>query len=138
VQTSTSFVFRYISVVLLATLVLTVFFSVHYSFAKKVECEDNYTDMKWDPKNHDPNHPSEKKFKNLAYGGSLCELTKCIDQEECTNHDAVDWQKFKSSFAYQGTAEDQKQCLTKANKDGNGQNGLVGYEILSCGINNYK
>jgi hypothetical protein len=119
---------------LLATLVLTVFLSTHYSFAKKVQCEDGYADMKWDPKNHDVNNPSEKEFKELAYGGSLCELSKCIDVEECTNHDAVDWQKFKSSPAYELTSEEQTQCLTEAHKDGNGQDGLVGYEILSCGI----
>ncbi len=130
--------FRHITVVLLATLVLTVFFSVHYSFAKKVECDDNYTDMKWDPKNHEPNNPSGKEFKKLAYVGSLCELSKCIDQEECTNHETVDWQKFKSSYAYEETSKDQKQCLTEAHNDGNGADGLVGYEILSCGIGKYK
>lgn len=133
-QISTGFVFGYITVVLLATLVLTVFLSTHYSFAKKVECEDGYADMKWDPKNHGVNHPSEKDFKELAYKGSLCELSKCIDVEDCTNHDAVDWQKFKSSPAYELSGENQKHCLTVAHNDGNGQDGLVGYEILDCGI----
>ena len=70
-QISTGFVFGYITVVLLATLVLTVFLSTHYSFAKKVGCEDGYADMKWEPKNHGVNHPSEKDFKELAYKGSM-------------------------------------------------------------------
>jgi len=129
------FVFRQITVVLLATLMLTVFFSVQYSFAKKVDCVDDYKDMEWDPKNHDVNDASEKEFEELAYHGSLCELSKCIDHEECTNHDSVDWQKFKSSSAYEVATENQKGCLTEAHEDGNGQDGLVGYEILECGIN---
>ena len=96
--------FRQITVVLLATLVFTVYIaysSTHYSFAKKVECADGFTEMKWDPKNHKPHNDSFKEFELLAYHGSLCELTKCIDHEECTNRDAVDWQKFKNSPAYQ-------------------------------------
>jgi hypothetical protein len=90
--------------------------------------------MKWDPKNHGVNHPSEKDFKELAYKGSLCELSRCFDVEDCTNHDAVDWQKFNSSPAYELSGENQKNCLTEAHNDGNGQDGLVGYEILDCGI----
>ncbi len=76
--------FRHITVALLATLVLTVFLSAPYSFAKKVECEDGYDDMKWDPKNHEPNDASDKEFKELAYQGSLCEISKCVDHEECS------------------------------------------------------
>jgi hypothetical protein len=127
--------FRHITFVLLATLVLTVFLSTHFSFAKKVTCEDGYTEMKWDPNNHDVNDASEKEFEFLAYSGSLCELSKCIDHEECTNHDAVNWQKFKSSPAYELTSEDQQECLDTGHEDGNGQDGLVGYEILDCGLN---
>jgi len=130
-------VFRQITVVLLATLVFTVYIaysSTHYSFAKKVECADGFTEMKWDPKNHKPHNDSFKEFELLAYHGSLCELTKCIDHEECTNRDAVDWQKFKNSPAYQLSYADQKKCLETGHEDGNGKDGLVGYEILSCGI----
>ncbi len=129
--------FRHITVALLATLVLTVFLSAPYSFAKKVECEDGYDDMNWDPKNHDPNDASEKEFKELAYQGSLCEISKCVDHEECTNHDAVNWQKFKNSPAFELSYEDQKGCLTEAQDEGNGQDGLVGYEILACGLGDY-
>jgi hypothetical protein len=57
--------------------------------------------------------------------------------EECTNHDAVNWQKFKNSPAYELSEEDEKQCLTPAHKDGNGQDDLVGYEVLACGIGDY-
>jgi hypothetical protein len=130
-------VFRHITVVLLATLVLTVFLSMHYSFAKNAKCEDGYAHMNWDPKNHDSNNPSSKEFKMLAYKGSLCELSKCVDMEECTNQDAVNWQKFKNSPAYELSVDDEKKCLTQANKDGNGQDGLVGYEVLACGIGDY-
>ena len=129
--------FRHITVVLFATLVLTVFLSMHYSFAKNVKCEDGYAHMNWDPKNHDSNNPSSKEFNMLAYKGSLCELSKCIDMEECTNQDAVNWQKFKNSPAYELSEDDERQCLTQAHKDGNGQDGLVGYEALACGIGDY-
>jgi len=60
VQISTKFVFRYITSVLVATLMLTVFLTAHYSLAGKTKCEDGYADMKWDPKNHEVNHPSSK------------------------------------------------------------------------------
>lgn len=90
--------------------------------------------MDWDPKDHEPNDASSKEFELLAYHGSLCELTKCIDHEECTNRDAVEWEKFKSSPAYELSYEDQKECLETAHDDGNGKDGLVGYEILSCGL----
>lgn len=129
--------FRYATVVLLATLVLTLFLSTHYSFAGKVKCEDGYAHMNWDPKDHDSNNPSSKEFKMLAEKGSLCEISKCVDMVECTNHDAVDWQKFKSAPGYELSEEDEKQCLTQAHKDGNGQDGLVGYEILACGTGDY-
>ena len=129
--------FRHITVVLFATLVLTVFLSMHYSFAKNVKCEDGYAHMNWDPKNHDSNNPSSKEFNMLAYKGSLCELSKCIDMEECTNQDAVNWQKFKNSPAYELSEDDERQCLTQAHTDGNGQDGLVGYEALACGIGDY-
>jgi len=128
------FVFGQIMVVLVTTMVFTVLFSTHYSFAKEVECADTFTDMDWDPKNHEPNNPSSKEFELLAYHGSLCELTKCIDHEECTNRDAVDWEKFKSSPAYELSYEEQKECLETSQDDGNGKDGLVGYEIMSCGL----
>lgn len=129
--------FRYITVVLFAALVLTLFLSTHYSFAKNVKCGDGYADMKWGPKNHGSNNPSSKEFKMLAYKGSLCEISKCVDMVECTNHDSVNWQKFKSSPGYELSEDDEKQCLTQAQKHGNGQDGLVGYEILACGIGDY-
>lgn len=121
-------------VVLVTTMLFMVLFSTQFSFAKKVECTDTFTDMSWDPKNHDTNHPSSKEFKLLAYHGSLCELTKCIDHEECTNREAVDWEKFKNSPAYELSYEKQQKCLETGHKNGNGLDGLVGYEILSCGI----
>ena len=128
------FVLRQIMVVLVTTMLLAVLFSTHFTFAKDVECSDTFTDMDWDPKNHEPNNPSSKQFELLAYHGSLCELTKCIDHEECTNRDAVDWEKFKSSPAYELSYDKQKKCLETGHEDGNGKDGLVGYEILSCGI----
>jgi hypothetical protein len=134
VQILKRFVFRQIMVVLLTTMVFAVLFSTHYSFAKEVECADTFIDMDWDPKNHEPNNPSFKEFELLAYHGSLCELTKCIDHEECTNRDAVDWEKFKSSPAYELSYEEQKKCLETSQDDGNGKDGLVGYEIMSCGL----
>ena len=129
--------FRYITSILLATLVLTVFLTTHYSFAGKVKCEDGYADMKWDAKNHEVNHPSSNEFDMLAYKGSLCELAKCVDVEECTNHDAVDWQKFKNSPAFFLSENDEKECMTDAHKQGTGQDGLVGYEVLACGTGDY-
>ena len=130
--------FRFIIVVLFATLVLTVFLSSHYSFAAKVKCEDGYTDTHWDPKDHGSNNPSSKEFKMLAYKGSLCELAKCVDMVECSNHDAVDWQKFKNSPAFFLSEKDEKECLTNAHKQGTGQDGLVGYEIIDCVNGQYK
>ena len=126
--------FRQITFVLLATLVLTVFLSTQYSFAKKVECSDGFDDMEWDPKDHEPNDASTNEFEFLAYHGSLCEISKCIDHEECTNRDAVNWQKFENSPGYELSYDDQKICLETSNKDGNGKDGLVGYEILACGM----
>jgi hypothetical protein len=62
-------------VVLITTMLFAVLFSTHFTFAKEVECADTFTDMDWDPKNHEPNNPSFKEFELLAYHGSLCELT---------------------------------------------------------------
>ena len=127
--------FRYITSILVATLVLTVFLSTstHYSFAGgKVKCEDGYQSTHWDPKGHGSNNPSSKEFKMLAYKGSLCELAKCVDMVECSNHDAVDWQKFQKSPAFFLSEKDEKDCLTDAHKQGTGQDGLVGYEIIDC------
>jgi len=138
VQISTKFVFRYITSVLVATLMLTVFLTAHYSLAGKTKCEDGYADMKWDPKNHEVNQPSSKEFYMLAYKGSLCELAKCVDVEECTNHDAVDWQKFKNSPAFFLSENDEKECLTRAHTHGTGQDGLVGYEVINCVNGQYK
>ena len=125
--------FKQITFALVAALMISLLLSTHYSFANKVKCEDDYADMKWDGINHDVNHPSKKEFYLLAYHGSLCELSKCVDIEECTNHDAVDWQKFRNSPAYTMSSEDQKKCLTHWHNNGNGQDGLVGYEVLYCG-----
>ena len=121
-------------VVLITTMLFAVLFSTHFTFAKEVECADTFTDMDWDPKNHEPNNPSFKEFELLAYHGSLCKLTKCIDHEECTNRDAVDWEKFKSSPAYELSYAKQQECLETGHEDGNGKDGLVGYEIMSCGL----
>ena len=129
--------FRYATVVLLATLVLTLFLSTHTSFAKGAKCEDGYAHMNWDGKDHGSNNPSSKEFKMLAEKGSLCEISKCVDMEECTNHDAVDWQKFKNSPAFTLSEDDEQKCLTQAHKEGNGQDGLVGYEVLACGTGDY-
>ena len=130
--------FRHITPILVVTLILTVFLTTHYSFAGKTKCEDGYADMKWDPKNHEVNHPSSKQFDMLAYKGSLCELAKCVDVEECTNHDAVDWQKFQKSPAFFLSEKDEKDCLTDAHRQGTGQDGLVGYEIINCVNGEYK
>jgi hypothetical protein len=126
--------FRQITFMLLATSVLTIFLSTQYSFAEKVECSDVFDDMEWDPKDHEPNNPSEKEFESLAYSGSLCEISKCIDHEECSNRDPVDWEKFENSPGYELSYEDQKKCLETSENDGNGKDGLVGYEILACGM----
>ena len=126
--------FREITFVLLATSILTVFLSTHYSFAKKVECSDVFDDLEWDPKDHEPNDPSSNEFEELAYNGSLCEISKCIDHEQCTNRDAVNWEKFENSPGYELSYDDQKKCLEASHKDGNGKDGLVGYEILACGM----
>ena len=126
--------FGQITFVLLATSVLTVFLSTQYSFAKKVECSDVFDDFDWDPKDHEPNDPSSNEFEELAYNGSLCEISKCIDHEQCTNRDAVNWEKFENSPGYELSYDDQKKCLEASHKDGNGKDGLVGYEILACGM----
>jgi hypothetical protein len=132
-------VFRFIIVVLFVALVLTVFLSSHYSFAVgNVKCEDGYTHTQWDPKDHGSNTRSSNEFKMLAYKGSLCELAKCVDMVECTDHDTVDWQKFKNSPAFYLSEKEYKECLTNAHKQGNGQDGLVGYEILDCVNGKYE
>ena len=127
--------FGQITFVLFATLILTVFLSTQqYSFAEKIECSDLFDDMEWDPKDHEPNSPSNNEFEDLAYHGSLCEISKCIDHEQCTNRDAVNWEKFENSPGYELSYDDQKKCLEASHKDGNGKDGLVGYEILACGM----
>jgi len=100
--------------------------------SEKRECGD----MKWKDHGHDDNNPSSNDFKKSAYDDSLCELSKKVDHAQVTNHDSVNWKKFKQSPAYQNSTDDQQNCLSKAHKDGNGANGLVGYEILYCGIDN--
>jgi hypothetical protein len=119
-------------------MVLTIFLSTHYSFAAIVKCEDGYTHMNWDPKDHGSNNRSSKEFKMLAYKGSQCELAKCFDMVECTDHAAVDWQKFKSSPAFYLSEKEDKEFLTDPHKQGNGQDGLVGYEVLDCVNGKYK
>lgn len=126
--------FQQIIIVLLATLVITVFLSTQHSLAEKVECSDVFDDMEWDPKDHEPSDPSTNEFEYLAYHGSLCEISKCIDHEECTNRDEVNWEKFQNSPGYELSYADQKKCLEASHKDGNGKEGLVGYEILACGM----
>jgi hypothetical protein len=97
---------------------------------KKMECGD----LQWNDKGHDDNNPSSKKFKNAAYEKSLCELAKGIDHEVYHNHVSVDWDKFQKSPAFINAEEEQQDCLTKAHKDGNGMDGLGGYEILYCAV----
>lgn len=93
-------------------------------------------DMKWSDKDHDDNNPSEKKFKEAAYEKSLCKLAKGIDHEVYHNHVKVDWDKFKASPAYLNATDDQQDCLKQSHKEGNGMDGLGGYEILYCAIDN--
>jgi hypothetical protein len=104
----------------------------NYVNAEKRECGD----LKWGDKAHDDNSPSTKEFKKSAYTDNLCELAKKVDHEQVSNHDSVDWKKFKSSPAYITATSEQKECLNKAHKEGNGMDGLGGYEILYCGIDN--
>ncbi|HSA73189.1 MAG TPA: hypothetical protein VLD84_04465 [Nitrososphaeraceae archaeon] len=42
--------------------------------------------------------------------------------------------QFKNSPAYEPSYEHQKKCLETGHENSNGKDGLVGYEILSCGI----
>lgn len=99
---------------------------------EKRECGD----MKWSDKDHDTNNPSKKKFLEAAYEKDLCDLAKGIDHEKYHNHVSVDWNKFKQSPAYLNATDDQQDCLKEAHHDGNGMNGLGGYEILYCGTDN--
>lgn len=98
--------------------------------ADKRECGG----MKWSDKDHEDNNPSENKFKQAAYTKSLCEIAKGVDHEVYSNHDNVNWKKFQHSIAFTGATEEQQKCLKHAQKDGNGMNGLGGYEILYCAI----
>lgn len=86
--------------------------------------------LSWTDKGHDDNSPSVKKFKEMAYKASLCELAKCVDHSECANHVSVDWNRFIKSPAYLGATEKQKDELNEAHKDGVGMKGEGGYEIL--------
>jgi hypothetical protein len=97
---------------------------------KTIKCGD----MKWSDKGHDDNNPSKSKFLKMAYKSSLCQLAKCVDHAKCANHVAVDWKHFKNSPAYLNATSEQKKELKEAHQDGNGANGLVGYEILEYGI----
>jgi hypothetical protein len=104
--------------------------TVAYGQSDKRECGS----MSWKDKDHGDNDPSSSKFKQAAYKDSLCELAKKIDHSIVSNHDSVNWNKFKQSHAFITATSDQKECLTKAAKKGNGMNGLGGYEIMDCGI----
>ena len=68
-------------------------------------------------------------FRDLALGFQL------LGDQLPGDHDEVNWNKFQDSPAYKLTSEDQQKCLDTAHKNGNGQDGLVGYEILDCGLN---
>ena len=81
-------------------------------------------------KSHDDNNPSSHKFKQMAYSASLCDLAKCVDTEECTNHTKVDWNKFKHSPAYTEASDEQQEEMDEYAKPGNGMDGFGGYEIL--------
>jgi len=100
------------------------------TYADKRECGS----MSWGDKDHGDNNPSTKEFKKSAYSDSLCELAKKVDHSIASNHDSVNWQKFKTSPAFTQATEDQQKCLTKAHKEGNGMSGLGGYEALYCAI----
>lgn len=88
--------------------------------------------MKWGDKDHGDNNPSSQKFKHDVYSKPLCEIAKGVDHSIYANHDSVNWKHFVKSIAFTGATLDQKECLTKAHKEGNGMNGLGGYEILYC------
>jgi len=88
--------------------------------------------MKWGDTDHKDNIP--KSIHKLAYIDNLCELAKKIDHEQASSHDAVKWDKFQNSPAFINAEKAQQDCLTKAHKDGHGMNGLGGYEILYCAI----
>lgn len=96
--------------------------------AEKMKCGS----MSWGDKAHDDNSPSSNQFKKAAYTEDLCSLAKGIDHEVYSNHDSVNWNKFQHSIAFTGATDEQQDCMTKAQKHGNGMNGLGGYEILYC------
>mgnify|MGYP006955650960 CR=1 FL=1 len=86
--------------------------------------------MKWQDKDHGDNNPSSKKFYQMAYHASLCDLAKCVDNSECADHDKVNIDKFKQAPAYTQATDKQQKELDEYMKDGHGADGLVGYEIL--------
>lgn len=113
---------------LVATISMFLTASIGNTHIEAVKCGD----MKWGDKDHDDNSPSGNKFKHAAYSENLCELAKGIDHSIYANHDSVDWKKFKTSPAFEQATDEQQECLTASHKNGNGMNGLGGYEILDC------
>lgn len=86
--------------------------------------------MKWTDKGHDDNNPSSKKFYQMAYHASICDLAKCVDHSACADHEKVNIDKFKDSPAYVNANDEQQKELDESMEEGHGADGLVGYEIL--------
>jgi hypothetical protein len=98
------------------------------SLPSPVRAEDDNCDLPG--KSHGDNNPSSNKFKHMAYSANLCEIAVCVDDEKCANQVKVDWEKFQNSPAYEDAEHDEQKALQKWHSDGNGADGLVGYEIL--------
>jgi hypothetical protein len=113
-------------ILLYATLAISIF-AIFTTTSKFVIADEG---CKLSGTNHDDNNPSKHKFFEVAYHGSLCEIAQCVDNEKCDNHTKVDWDKFQGSPAFKNAEDDEQKALIKWHKDGNGMDGLGGYEML--------
>lgn len=114
--------------------------SIHLVTVNAVKCEDiKHTDdevMKWGGESHGDNNPSESKFNKLVEGkGTICEIAKCYDHDECKGEiEKHEYKEFKESIAYIGTTEEVNDCLDKRMDLGNE---LKDYEIHHCAVGSY-
>ena len=137
-----------LKVALLATFVIlaasgsALFGQTNYALAEK--CKDvKYEDdpLKMPGKNHDDNTPSEKKARQALFedSASLCDMAFGYDNHEYKLElDGKDLKKFYTTIAFEGSSEDQQDCLKyRASLPDDGKKALQLYEVFHCAVGNY-
>src|SRR6185503_12496717 len=101
-------------ILLCTTLMVTLVLHTNLMQTSYAEtCEDIKGEKKMPGKNHDDNNPSESKFMDMVFGkATICEVAYCYDNDECKGElDSDDHSEFKTTFVYEGSSDDQQDCL---------------------------